>query len=459
MGRKRYLNRRTYLASVAAATVLAGCNGSNSGTTTGNKSSATSSSSKTSATKTSSGAGGSTKTATQTETSTEQQTTEQTTTSQPSNTDQPGSYEPMDAAAASFDNPDAWSPDSNVKAEPDTQNTYGGGQSLHVTGGAGTIRRKFPVPLDLTNKDISLAFDIPAKMRPTNIRIWFKDTKGSWVKLIQEIDTKHPDGWIRINPSINDAAGSTLKMESVLITIDGKKGTPMEYWVDEIRFHEKMAQKGQVMFSFGTISESIYTKVFPVMQDHGMKGVLAVPPDRIGNNGRMTKEQIDEMHDAGWEIASQSNNFRSLYGLSKATQEKRVKYAKEQLKKLGYGDVKAFVYPNGQCDQNSLEVVKKYHDFGFLSFNGSEKGLSQSALMNPVFINRSRPNTPEAVENQLKEVAPYRGLYNIYMHSLSTETHKTQNNQSELRAMCNVVEEYVNDGKVEVVLPSDLKAL
>ncbi len=469
--KRRFMNRRTYLASVAAATALAGCNGSNSkkGSTTGTSSSGTSgaTSSTTSSSESTTTATAKTST-TETATSTgEQQTTEtetsteeqQTTTNEPPKTNQPGSYKPMDPAVASFNDVSAWKPDSSVHVEADTDNTFVDGQSLHVTGGGGTIRRHFPTPLDVRDWDLSLAIDVPERMRPTHVRIWMKDTGGNWLKLIQEIDVPHPKGWIRINPSINDAAGSTFKINTLLISVDGVPGRKMEYWVDEIRFHKKTAQKGMVTFSFDTIDESIYTEVFPIMKDYDMRGFLSVPTAFIGESGRMTLDQIREMHDAGWEIASQSDHLKTLYGLSRSKQEQRIKSAKQTLEKHGFGDIRAFVYPLQQCDQNTVELVEKYHDFGFLGFNDSEAGQSQSSLMNPAFINRSRPNTPEAVANQLKEDAPYRGLYNLYMNHLSTPDHNYQNDPGELRNMCALVADYQKKGKLEVVQPSDLKPL
>ncbi len=449
----RKLSRRKYLAGVVATTALAGCNSktSSNNSSKGGKTSSASSTSST-GTKTSTTTSKASNTS---QTSQSSSTTQQTTSQQ--HTNQPGSYKPMDQGAASFSDPNAWKPDSNVRAAIDTSNVYSGKGSLHVKGGGGTIRRHFPVPMDFSNKDLSVAIDVPMKQRPTIVRIWLQDAGGNWTKLLQQLTRAHPKGWIRINPSINSVGAKMDAIKTMLITVDHHPNRPtMEYWVDELRFNDKPSNKGQVSIMFDGIDSSLYTQGFPVMESYGFKGTIAVPAEQIGTKGHMSMDEINSMVKKGWEVACASSDYQKMTGVSPSTQKKKIDYAVGYLKKQGIKDISTFVYPWGACSKETIDLVSKNFDRAYLSFDGSEYGNSQASQFNPYFINRSRPNSPHAVNNQLKAIAPYRGVYTPYFMKFGT---KDQNNKGEFENMCSNIAKYKNKGKVNVVTTSKIKAL
>jgi peptidoglycan/xylan/chitin deacetylase (PgdA/CDA1 family) len=437
MASDRKFRRRAFLGSLAAAssTLIAGCSGGSGSTPSSN----------TSENETTMG------TASANETT---GASEETSTSEPNgneNLDVPGTHKPMNPKGATFEDLSFWQPQANVKLEADTETVYQGSQSARIEGYSGSITREFPVPMDLSNKDLSIAVQLD-KPEPTNLRIWLEDSNGNQTRLIQQLNQNHPNTWMRINPSINSVEADMSSIESMLITLDGD-GENKQYWVDDIRFHDKVAKKGQAMLSFDDIHASVYHLAFPIMEEFGLKGALAVPPDIIGNDGRMTKDEIQELHDAGWEITSHSNDLQGLYGLRKSAQRKKIERAKRLIKENGWGDATAFMYPGGGCDENTVELVSEYHELGYLAFKGSEKGLSQSAIMGPMFVNRSRPNTHKAVKNQLDVATDYNGLYNIYLHVIGDDA---QNDKQAFRKMCEHIAEYRDKGKIEVVQPSDV---
>ncbi|SEP28064.1 Polysaccharide deacetylase [Halogranum amylolyticum] len=427
MASDRKFRRRTFLGSIAAAssTLVAGCSGGTGSTPSSNTS--------------------------ENETNTGTGTGTGTSNSDGAQSDVPGTNKPMNPKGATFEDLSFWQAQANVTLKGDSKNAYQGSQSARIEGSSGSISREFPVPMDFSNKDISIAVKLD-KPEPTNLRIWLEDSNGDQTRLIQQLNQNHPDTWMRINPSINSAEADMASVESMLITLDGD-GANKKYWVDDIRFHEKQADKGQVMLSFDDIHASVYHLAFPIMEEFGLKGVLAVSPDIIGNDGRMTKDEIQELHDAGWEIASHGNDMQGLYGLRRSAQEKKIKRAKKLIKDNGWGEPTAFMYPGGGCDENTVELVRKHHELGYLAFKGSEKGLSQSAIMGPMFVNRSRPNTHKAVKNQLDVATAYNGLYNIYLHVIGDDA---QNDKQAFRQMCQHIADYKKQGKVEVVQPSDV---
>lgn len=433
MASDRKFRRRAFLGSVAAASsaLLAGCSGGTGSTPSSN----------TSGNETTAG----------TDSANQTGTSDETSAAQPKQPNDPGTHKPMNPKGATFEDLSFWQAQAKVKLKADTDTVYQGTQSARIEGYSGSINREFPVPMDLSNKDISIAVKLD-KPEPTNLRIWLQDSNGNHTKLIQQLNQNHPDTWMRINPSINTVKADMSSIESMLITLDGE-GKNKKFWVDDIRFHEKAAKKGQVMLSFDDIHASVYHLAFPIMEEFGLKGVLAVPPDIVGNDARMTKDEIQELHDAGWEIASHGNDLQGLYGLRKSAQKKKIERAKRLIKENGWGDSTAFMYPGGGCDEATVELVREHHDLGYLAFKGSEKGLSQSALMGPMFVNRSRPDTPTAVKNQLDVATAYNGMYNIYLHVIGDDAPHTK---QEFRKTCQQIADYKERGHIEIVQPSDV---
>lgn len=427
------IGRRSFLASITAASAgLAGCSNvlNNSDTETDSPSD------------TDAPAGESTSTKSETESGDGK--TEQ-------SSDAPGSYKPMAPKAATFEDLSYWSAHAGVKLNADTETVYQGSQSARIEGRSGSIQRKFPVPVDLSNRDLSFAVKVD-KPASANISVYLYDTAGKTTALLQGRHSKHPDGWVRVNPSINQVNGDLSSINRILITIGGS-GKGKKYWVDDLRFHEKTANKAQVMFTFDYITRSIYEVAFPEMKKRDIQGAVSVPTDRVGNADRLTVEELKEMKDAGWEITSMTNDFASMYGVSERVQRKRIERAKNMLKQWDLGEPAALMYPKGFCDDTTVKLAEEHHDLGFLTFNDSERGTSQSAIMGQQFVNRSQPSTAQAFKNQVRPAKAYNGLYVAHQNQIGPNA---DNNRKVFTEMLDHVKKQRKQGNVKVVQPSDL---
>lgn len=371
--------------------------------------------------------------------------------SQPKESNDPGSHEPMQPKAATFEDMSYWTSHAGVTLNADTETVYQGTQSARIEGRSGTIERSFPVPVDLSNRDISLAMNIEGPV-PNNFQILLYDTGGNSTRLIQGYHGRHPEGWIRINPSIDSPGADLSSITRMLITIGGG-GENKKYWVDDVRFHDKTTDKAQMMFTFDYITRSVYEVAFPEMKKRGIKGVVSVPGDRVGNADRLTVEELQELKNAGWEITSMSNNFEPLYGQSEQVQRQRMERNVSLLKQYELGEPTAIMYPKGFCDATTLKLAAEYHDLGFLTFNDSERGTSQSALMGPHFVNRSQPSTVQALKNQVEPAKAYNGLYVAHQNEIGPNA---DNNRQVFAAMLDYVKDQQQQGNVEVVTPSDV---
>lgn len=391
-----------------------------------------------------------TSTATPTETPT---TTETATETTPTQTEPaPGTNEPMQPDVAGFEEVTKWTAHSGVTISGDKQTVYRGSQSARVEKRSGTIQRDFPVPIDLRNRDISIAVNIG---EPTNtiVRLTLQDTGGNRTSFLQPVlQTVHPQGWVRINPAVHANEANLRSIAQMRITIDGP-GASKKYWVDSIRFNKKTVDKGQVMFTFDFLTRSIYEVAFPIMKDRGLKGCVAVPVDRVGNEGRLTRDELTELKNAGWEIASMTNNFASMHGQKESIQRQRLDRAKRLLGEWDLGEGSTLIYPRGACDNTTIELARKKHDVAFLKFDNSRRGHSQSWFANPMFVNRARPNSPDALKNQLPLLKSYKSVYTIWHNMLGSDA---ENSKAEFRAICDFVKRERDNGSIGVSLPSDL---
>lgn len=363
----------------------------------------------------------------------------------------PGSYEPMEKKAATFEDMAYWTAHSGVTLTADTNTVYQGSQSARIEGRSGSFQREFPVPVDLSNRDISFAMKIDGPL-PTNLRVHLDDTGGNSTRLIQGYHGQLPGGWVRVNPSIDAVEADMTAISRILITLDGD-GPNKKYWIDDIRFHEKTSDKAQVMFSFDYLNRSLYEVVFPEMQNRGLTGTVAVAGDRVGNADRITVEELQEMKNAGWEVASMSNDFQVLAGQDEDIQRQRIKRGKDLIQGWDLGEPAAIMYPKGFADNTTLKVMQEFHDIGFTVWNSSELGLSQSATMGPQLVNRSQPSTARALKNQLQPAKNYTGVYNPQQNQIGPNAN---NNRQVLTEMLDALKNEQDQGNIEIVHASDL---
>ena len=60
--------------------------------------------------------------------------------------------------------------------------------------------------------------------------------------------------------------------------------------------------EGSLVLLFTNLDERIYTEIFPIMKEFGFAGVLALSENSFpGGEGCMSREQFEELMDAGWE--------------------------------------------------------------------------------------------------------------------------------------------------------------
>lgn len=110
-------------------------------------------------------------------------------------------------------------------------------------------------------------------------------------------------------------------------------------------------------------SSKVMNKIYPLMQTYGIPYVFAIPTHVIGQSGRLTVENMNDLVAIGGEISSHTNSWDDLTTLTKTEIENSLSTSKEILNNLGF-EVDTICYPQGGVNDDIVEIARKYYRFG-----------------------------------------------------------------------------------------------
>ncbi len=115
-----------------------------------------------------------------------------------------------------------------------------------------------------------------------------------------------------------------------------------------------------IVITFDDGSESVYTNAFPIMQQYGIKGTCYINPAYIGQTWYMTLAELQELHNAGWTIASHAYEHVDLTTLSSEQKLTEIQTAITWLNNNGFGDgAYYFASPYGKYDDEVLAILRQ----------------------------------------------------------------------------------------------------
>ena len=142
-----------------------------------------------------------------------------------------------------------------------------------------------------------------------------------------------------------------------------------------ITFHElhtlKEAPEKAVIITFDDGYESVYTHAYPILRQANFKGVVFVVAGFIDrwndwdiNLGgirfrHLTREQIRELENNGWEVGAHGMTHRALSHLPEAEMEKELLGSREVLTALSKKPVQTVAYPFGIHNERVHRITRK----------------------------------------------------------------------------------------------------
>lgn len=115
-----------------------------------------------------------------------------------------------------------------------------------------------------------------------------------------------------------------------------------------------------VCLVFDDCRTSQYTKAFPIMKRYGIRGTCYVVTNNAGSSPvtYMSKNNLWELYDAGWDIANHTMSHTDLTTLTEAQQEAELLGAQQQLDAWGFKRASRHVaYPAGLFDANTITAM------------------------------------------------------------------------------------------------------
>ena len=134
-----------------------------------------------------------------------------------------------------------------------------------------------------------------------------------------------------------------------------------------------------------------YLEMLPILEAHGMKAVVYMVTNDIGQPGYLTWAQLREMQERGVEIGSHTANHMPLTELPSEERADEVQLSKLLMEWNGIRTVFSLSYPNGKYDDALTELLKESE---YLTAVTGDAGLNTFAT-NPYLMQRVNiPDSP-----------------------------------------------------------------
>ncbi len=116
-----------------------------------------------------------------------------------------------------------------------------------------------------------------------------------------------------------------------------------------------------------------YRYAYPILLDEQVPGTFFVVSGTVGNENRMTADELREMQANGMAIGSHTVNHENLADMTDAEIEFELRQSRESLERLLGRPVCTLAYPGGKIDEDVLDMAEKYYDMAFLASGAPEK--------------------------------------------------------------------------------------
>lgn len=351
-----------------------------------------------------------------------------------------------------FERSIAWETEAG-RASIHTENVASGSQAVKLEASRNDdrvrIARRFESGIDLTDRDLSLA-----------ARLETPDQEALLVQLLapdreNRLLLKHPIqrrwGWTRMDlgpvREIGDPDLSDVREIRVGAYTGGDRKTSV--LIDAIRSTER-GDSGYAILTFDDNKVSQYETAFPILERRELPGVAGVIPWAVGERSvDMTLEQVESLHEAGWDIVSHPQRESPLPALSEHEQEDAIRRSKQWLVDHGFEDGSRFIiWPFGAFDPTSLRLASTYHYLGFCG------ALCPTGLefTGPLTVTRLNANDAslEQIEEMVDLAAKYGQILPITFHQVGRSEDQVSEREFER------IVEHVDESDLEVVTVSEL---
>lgn len=334
---------------------------------------------------------------------------------------------------------------------PDSPAPFRGDRSLYLTGEEGVrAALQFDDPFDFRDRHLSFAMNPlePKTTDPMRVYLLAPDLDNR-ITCLGNYSGHFDIGWRRYDLSIDSVVGHP-DFSAVREVVFDIENVPTQCWLDDVRVLPR-PDRGKVMFMFDDIAESAFTRGFRIANDAGIQGSFGVIADIVGDDGRMSLDQLHEAEQSGWELVSHSLTGEPLTTLTPETQRRYVAETKEWLLEHSIRPEAAdhFVFPQAKYSTAALDAVREHHQVAYVGGRGSAP-----VLTDPLTVSRRPGERPlEKLLKWLDAAARYSNLLILVFHTIGDEFLETY------KQFVGAVRDRVAEGAVDVITPTELLQL
>lgn len=179
--------------------------------------------------------------------------------------------------------------------------------------------------------------------------------------------SRPPSGeWLRFTlprSAFSGSAGADWRtVNAIILRAVAHPGRQTLVLLRDVAFLETDVRPGMISLAFDDGWIDTYAVAFPRMQALGLTGTAYIIPSRLGQEGYLTQEQVDALHEAGWAIAGHSDEDLTNLSPSEAAREVASVYG--YLVNRNYRGGDHYAYPDGGYDRQIRQEVARYFATG-----------------------------------------------------------------------------------------------
>ena len=171
------------------------------------------------------------------------------------------------------------------------------------------------------------------------------------------------------------------------------------------------AEEKSIVITFDDGFQDNYKNAFPILSESGFSATIFPVARQVGQPGYLTKEEIREMHFAGFEFGSHTLSHPHLPELSTEQKWWEIFGSKRFLEELLGFKCDWFCYPFGEYDRQTVEMVKRA---GYRAACSNRPGANKK--LKPQLLRRTEIGGFDSLYDFQKKVAGafdllHRGLH------------------------------------------------
>lgn len=230
---------------------------------------------------------------------------------------------------------------------------------------------------------------------------------GTWL----ELPVPH-DAW-RSSPGAR-----WNRINAAVLRVQAVEGSLALVQVRDLSHQLRAFSEGFVTIAFDDGWQNTHDVAWPLLEDAGLHATAYVIPSLLGAPDHLTQQQVDDLHDAGWDISGHSDGLLTL--LSAAELDAELKAVSDYLRQHDYRGAEHYAYPNGAFNERVLAATGRYFETG-RSINPYAQLMNQPVPLELSSISVYPEFSQQELENMISSAVRNGEWLIITFHRLAAE--------------------------------------